>query len=95
MNRAEKLLKIAEILPQVINTKTHVRIRRGQVHSVICRVLNLPRSCANIKLIKAVLEASGIRSVVIRNRKFYVSYPDSNPATKRYRTKVLENNADK
>jgi hypothetical protein len=79
MNTVEKLARIAEILPQVINTKTHVRVRRGQVHSGICRVLKIPQSNANVKLIKAVLEASGIRAVTIRARLFYVSYPDANP----------------
>jgi hypothetical protein len=82
VNTAEKLERIAEILPQVINTKIPVRVGRGRVHAVICRLLRIPRSNANLKLIKAVLAATGIRAVTIRSRMFYVSYPDANPANR-------------
>jgi hypothetical protein len=90
LNTAEKLERIAEILPEVINTKTSVRVRRGQVHAGICRLLRIPRSRANIKLIKAVLAATGIRSVTIRAKLFYVSYPDANPATAKVRAKAAD-----
>jgi hypothetical protein len=79
MNTVEKLERIAEILPEVINTKVPVRVRRGQVHSGICRILKIPKSNENVKLIKAVLAAIGVREVIIRARMFYVSYPDANP----------------
>lgn len=92
MNTAEKLLKITEVLPEVINTKVPLKVRRGQVHSGICRILQIPNSNRNVKIIKAVLEATGIREVVIRGRMFYVSYPDANPANK---AKVLAQKADK
>lgn len=91
MNSFEKLNRIAEILPEVINTKVYARIKRDQIHSGICRVLQIPRSNENVKLIKAVLRATGIREVIIRSRPYYVSYPDSNPATAKVRAK----NADK
>lgn len=91
MNSFEKLNRIAEILPEVVNQKSFKRIKRGVVHNGICRILKIPVSNYNVKLIKSVLFASGIREVIISGRPFYVSYPDSNPATAKVRAK----NADK
>jgi hypothetical protein len=77
MNSFEKLQKIAEILPGVINVNHPIRIRRGRVHSGICRVLKIPKSNENVKLIKAVLSATGIREVIVKGRPYYASYPDT------------------
>lgn len=95
MNTAEKLERISEILPQIINTSVPVRVRRGKIHSSICRILRIPRSNHNVKLIKAVLAAIGVREVTINARMFYVSYPDRNPANKKNWAKVLDGHADK
>lgn len=92
MTTFEKLQKITELLPQIINTSVHAKIRRNQVNAGVCRVLKIPRSNENVKLIRAVLKAIGIREVVIRGRSFYVSYADANPAN---RAKVRAKNADK
>ena len=87
MNSFKKLQKISDLLPQIINTKVPVRVRRDQIHAGVCRVLKIPRSNENVKLIKAVLKATGVREVIIRGRSFYVSYPAT--------TKVLAKPTDK
>jgi hypothetical protein len=70
---------MTELLPKVLNKESTHRVRRGLVHNSLCRLLRISRSNQNIKLIRAVLSASGFREVFIKGRRYYVSYPDANP----------------
>lgn len=62
-------------MPEVLSVSVPIRIKRGIVHSCMCRLLKIPRSNKNVKLIKAVLIGMGFRDVTIRGRLFYTNIP--------------------
>ncbi len=74
MTTSEKLVKIAAVVPEIINVKSPTKIKRGEVHALVCKLLRLSCSNGNIKLIKAVLEANGIREVIIHGQMYYSSH---------------------
>lgn len=71
MTTSDKLDLISDLVPKIINFSSPKRLRKGVVHDGICRALKIPRSNRNIKYIKMVLAAFGVREVVIRGRSFY------------------------
>lgn len=72
MTSQEVMEKVATILPVVLATP---KMRRGELHSIVCDTLKISKSNQNVKLIKAVLSVQGIRAVTIHGKHFYVNYP--------------------
>ena len=74
MTLSKQLERISLLVDTIF---TEDRIRRGVLHDIICKTLNVPRSNYNVKKIKAVLKASGIREVIIHGKTYYANYPDT------------------
>ncbi len=72
MTSQEVMEKVATILPVVL---TSSRVRRGELHDVVCSTLKITKSNHHVKLIKAVLAAQGVRAVTIHGKHFYANYP--------------------
>lgn len=68
------LQNIAKVLPVVLPiSDIPVKVRVGITHDVICGALGIAVSKPNIKLIKAVIKAAGIRQVAIRGCYYYTT----------------------
>lgn len=71
MTTFEKINIISELIPKILNFDEPKRIRRGILHGGICKALKIPLSNRNVRFIKMVLEAYGVREVIIHGKPFY------------------------
>jgi len=74
MTKLEIIEKMAIIIPEIINTDNPRRIKRGILHTTVSTLLNIPNSPENIRLMKAVLAASGVRSIKAVGYMYYTSH---------------------